>query len=118
IMWTYRNRILLESDIPDGAIGFVYKITRINDDKLYIGKKALMFTRKKRLTKKEKLLPENKRKMFKRTTTSSGWETYWGSCKELQEDLKLLGEESFTREILEFCFDKKSLTYKEVWYQF
>lgn len=41
-----------------------------------------------------------------------------GSCKELLEDIKNIGEDQFTKEIIEFCFNKTSLTYREVWYQF
>lgn len=117
-MWKYKGKLLSDSKIPEGSIGFIYKITRLSDGKLYIGKKVLTFTRKKKLTKAEKLLPENKRRKFKQVTTDSGWENYWGSCKELKEDVDNLGEEAFSREIIEFCADKKSLTYKEVWHQF
>lgn len=117
-MWHFKGQKLTEEDIPEGAIGFIYRITRKADGKFYIGKKQLVFTRKKRLTKAEKLLVENKRKTFKRVSTSSGWENYWSSCKDLVADVKSLGEDAFLREIIEFCEDKKSLTYKEVWYQF
>lgn len=116
--WTFKGKKLSEADIPEGAVGFIYRITRVADDKFYIGKKLLAFSRKKRLTKAEKQLTENKRKTFKRVTSSSGWENYWGSCKELVEDVKNMGEEAFTKEIIEFCFDKRSLSYREVWHQF
>ena len=116
--WIYNKKTLSETDIPEEAIGFIYKIIHQPTNKFYIGKKVLNFTRKKRLTKKEKELSENKRKTFKRVTTDSNWKNYWGSCKELNEDVKNLGEEQFVREIIEFCFDKRQLSYKEVWYQF
>lgn len=116
--WKYKNKNITEESLPEGAVGFIYKITRIDNGRIYIGKKQLAFSRRKKLTKAEKLLPENKRRKFKVVQTNSGWQTYWGSCKELIADVNLLGEQAFKREIIEFCFDKKSLTYREVWHQF
>lgn len=75
--WKFNKKILQEKDIPEGAIGFIYKITRKKDQKIYLGKKSLISSRKKRLTKKEKLLPENKRKTFKQVISDSGWKDYW-----------------------------------------
>ncbi|MEY4331676.1 MAG: putative endonuclease segE, domain, partial [Bacteroidota bacterium] len=42
---------------------------------------------------------------------------YYGSCKPLLTDLKYFGPPSFTREILEFCYTKKQLSYYEVKWQ-
>lgn len=117
-MWKYNKKSLDQSLIPEDAVGFVYKITRKSDKKIYIGKKVLSFKRKVRLTKKEKELPENRRKTFKTVIADSNWQNYWGSCKDLIADVKESGESAFTREIIEFCFDKRELSYKEVWYQF
>lgn len=117
-MWKFNNKYLRKEDIPEDALGFIYKITRKSDGKIYIGKKVLSFSRKKRLTKKEKLEPENKRKTFKRVTSISDWESYWGSSKELKEDINLLGLNEFEREIILFCKDKRELTYQEVKHQF
>lgn len=116
--WKYQKKILKVEDIPEGAIGFIYVITRISDGKPYIGKKVLNFTRRKRLTKKEKLLKENTRKRYKVIVSDSGWENYTGSCKDLNADILVLGEKAFKKEILKFCFDKRSLTYEEVKSQF
>ena len=42
---------------------------------------------------------------------------YWGSCAELKTDLTKYGKENFTREILEVCYNKKYLTYREMEFQ-
>ena len=118
-MWYYRGECIdnLEK-VPTGAVGFIYKITRFDTDRFYIGKKQLFFARKTKITNKEKLESGNNRKKFKTVTKDSGWLNYNSSCKELQDEIKNLGEGRFLKEILEFCFDKRSLFYKEVWWQF
>ena len=104
---------------PEGCVGFVYKITNLENDKFYIGKKILHHTHTKKLTIKEKeawnkpgKIPA-KRKEIK----ESDWSKYYGSSKPLLADLRLYGPPNFTREILEFCFSKKQLSYYEVYYQ-
>jgi hypothetical protein len=47
----------------------------------------------------------------------SNWKEYWGSCKQLIEDVKKLGEGKFIKEILVLCPSKKLLTYYEASYQ-
>ena len=47
----------------------------------------------------------------------SDWESYWGSSKLIKQDLKDLGEDCFTREILTLCKSKKQLSYYEVYWQ-
>ena len=49
--------------------------------------------------------------------SESDWLTYTGSSKELNDDIKLLGKDKFSFEILMFCTSKKSLSYNEVKYQ-
>ena len=44
----------------------------------------------------------------------SDWRTYWSSSIELQNDVKELGEENFTREILFYCQSKGNLSYIEL----
>lgn len=113
--WTYKNSETF--DVPDGAIGYIYLITNKLDNRVYIGRKMLTSTRKKVLSKKEKSLPENSRKKFKRETKETNWQNYWGSCAELTEDIKRLGQENFTREILCFLNTKTDVSYYETWYQ-
>jgi hypothetical protein len=121
--WIHQNtEIETIEQIPESAIGFIYLITCINEtasqyNRFYVGRKMLSSNRKVRLTKKEKLLPENKRKIFKRVIKETDWKDYWGSSKELLEDIKLLGKESFKREILCFTSSKSDTSFYEMFYQ-
>lgn len=103
----------------EGCFGFVYKITNLETGKFYIGKKAFFHNKKKKLTKKE--LAEQTGPGRKPTTkveqVDSGWQTYYGSSKELLADIKALGKEKFQRVIIDFCDTKKQLTYSEIYNQ-
>lgn len=110
-MWTYKSQTVFE--IPESAIGFIYRITNSITGKFYIGRKMLLSNRKKRLTKKEKLITENKRKTFKREIKSTDWKEYWGSSVELKEDITVFGKGSFSREILFFCDNKTDISFWE-----
>jgi hypothetical protein len=101
--WQYNGEIF--TNVPKGMEGFVYIITNLISNKKYIGKKHF-WTRQKN------------RKTGKRKTEESDWQNYFGSCDELKEDVKLLGEENFTREILYLCPHKKSMSYYETYEQF
>ena len=57
---------------------------------------------------------KNRRKIKK----ESEWKTYWGSCKELLEDIKRLGEENFERKILKCYKSKWEVSYYEALEQF
>ena len=52
------------------------------------------------------------------TYAESDWKTYWGSCKPLHEDVALIGEDKFYKEILELAWSSKHLSYLEAKYQF
>lgn len=110
--WIYQNKCL-ESE-PEGYFGFTYLIRDIKNDKVYVGKKQFTHKTKKKLSKKAKQLPENKGKRVLKGTKNSGWLSYYGSSKELNEQVKLLGEHNFKREILEFATNKSDLTLKEI----
>lgn len=97
---------------------YIYLITNLLTGKIYVGKKQLNFYRKKRLTKKEKLLPENKRKVFKIIETDGGWTNYFGSSTELSADIKKLGIQNFKKEILQEVFSKTEATYWEGYWQY
>jgi hypothetical protein len=49
----------------------------------------------------------------KKIRKSSDWEKYWGSNKKLQEEVKLNGEENYTREILHLCKSRSACSYWE-----
>ena len=113
INWTYLGKEIDGiSKTPPLAIGFVYKITNLKTNKYYYGRKTIRSLRKKKLTVKEKLLPENKRKTFKyEETETSGWKKYRGSSKPLLAELDL--GDKYTKEIIEYAFSKAQLTYLE-----
>lgn len=114
-MWTYQNNQSFE--MPDNALGYIYCITNKLDNKIYIGRKLLVSNRKKTLTKKEKLLPENKRKKFKREIKETDWKNYWGSSDELKRDIEQHGQENFSREILMFCSTLTDISFYETYFQ-
>jgi len=120
-MWLYEQKQVADiNDIPEGTQGFIYKITNLKTGKFYIGKKSLVSNQKKKMTQKELAAwsKPGKKPTHKRVIKESDWLKYWGSNKPLQADVKELGEENFSREIIRFCKSKKQLTYWEVHYQF
>lgn len=118
--WKYNNNEIVDiNQFPEKSYAFVYKITRISDGKFYIGKKNLYFERSKLLTKKEleEHTGKGKKPKKKKVITESDWKKYFGSEPTLKEDVKSLGPEAFTREILHVCTHKKQTTYQELRYQ-
>ena len=108
--WKFKGNIVTEENTPEGAVGFVYKITDIRTGKFYIGKKSLTSTRR---------LKPLKGKVRKRVVKkASDWEKYYSSNEWIKSEVKAGNAEHFEREIIQFCFSKKSLTYWEVWWQF
>lgn len=101
-MWIYQNETFEDSDIGK-HIGFVYLITNKIDDRKYVGKKLFWFTKTKTVKGKKK-----KEKYI------SDWKTYWSSSEEVKDDVKRLGEENFTREILYLCDNKGTMSYLEL----
>jgi hypothetical protein len=89
-------------DFPENSFGFIYKITNTITGKFYIGKKSLYHNVKKKLTKKE--LAEQsgpgRKATTKRIQKESDWATYWGSNKEILEEIKISGNLAFTRKII------------------
>ena len=127
--WFYNNNgvkkeYTLIEQFPEGNnYGFIYKIYLPSTSQYYIGKKILHNTTNVKLGKKEKKKlaeekigsgrPQSKKKVIK----ESNWLTYFGSNKELIRLIQEKGEDSFIREIIHFCKDKKNLTYYEIKYQ-
>jgi len=119
--WLYEQKEVTDiTQLPEGIIGFVYKITNKETGKFYIGKKSVISTTNKLLTKKEQLAWDKPGRIpkKKKVVKESDWKNYWGSSKVLQQDVKDLGADKFTKELLRVCYTKKSLTYYEVYYQF
>jgi hypothetical protein len=116
--WLYEY-VPLQDDFTTNDYGFIYKITNLETNKFYIGKKSFVHNKKKKLTKKEiaEQTGPGRRSTTKVEQVDSGWRNYWGSSKELLTDVKSLGKDKFEREIIRFCPTKKQLTYYEVCYQ-
>ena len=106
--WIYQGKPVQE--IPEGYVGFVYKITNTQTGRKYIGKKLVEF--------KKSRPPLKGRVNRRRYKVESDWREYYGSSDALTEDIQQLGVEHFTREILFYCRNKAELSYVEAREQF
>jgi hypothetical protein len=104
--WIYKEDIFQEKDIGENY-GFVYLITNLENNKKYIGKKFFYSSKTKTV--------KGKKKRYK---TPSDWQTYYGSNTELQNDVKMLGQDKFRREIIYLCKSKSECSYLEAKEQF
>jgi hypothetical protein len=119
-MWFYQHSaVRCLQDLPDheNLFGFCYKITNVRTGSIYIGKKQFYTIRKKKLGKKERTA-DKRRKQYKVEVKESNWMDYWGSNKELQQDIEQWGTADFKREILALARTQKYLSYLEIKYQF
>lgn len=101
-MWLYNDQEFTEDMIGDN-IGFVYIITNLTNNKQYIGKKLFKFSKTKKVKGKKK-----------KTKVASNWQFYFGSNEELLNDVKVLGESCFKRQILHLCISKGTANYLEM----
>lgn len=92
-----------------GLVGFVYIITNLHTGKKYVGQKKFW----KSVTRKPLKGRVNKRRGVK----ESDWRSYWGSCKELLDDKKIVGWRHFEKKILILCESKAEMNYAELLYQ-
>ena len=116
--WTLNNVDFYETDIPKGAVGFVYIMTAIIDNKsvIYIGKKNFYANIKKPLGKKALAMTTDKRlKKYKRELKPD-FMRYYSSNLTLKEAHKK--GVLIKREILKICYSSMELTYQEVKHQF
>lgn len=123
--WKYEGKVIKElDDMPEDAFGFIYRVTHKPTGKRYLGRKQLIYKRKRKIGKREtaKLKEEKKEAgeshwwivpKYKYVKKESDWKDYYGSNDEIAELLEKDGEDAFEREILEFAYHKKQLTYKE-----
>lgn len=117
-MWYYyNNEINSINDMPEGVIGFVYKII-FTDGSKYIGKKNLYTTKTVKSLKNDKLRPNTVNRIFKNTgkgfrqkfdiiKKESDWKTYQGSAKECKN------KTVERKEILQYAYSHQELTYLE-----
>jgi len=90
--------------------GFVYIITDLTNDKMYVGKKGFW---------SKKTQPPLKGKTRKRRSiVESDWKTYYGSSETVKQLYEEKGDEGFYREILHFCKTKGEMSYLETKEQF
>jgi hypothetical protein len=102
--WIYSTTSFTSSDILDN-IGFVYLITDLDTNRLYIGKK--IFTNKK-------AKPPLKGKTNRRITyVESDWKTYYGSNPTIQKIMQIAAPTRFSRQILHLCKTKSEMGYLE-----
>jgi len=105
--WIYQNtEIKSIEDIPEGTIGFIYKITNEETGEYYIGKKSIY--------QRRTLPPLKGYKRKRKVVKESKWQQYRSS----NDTVKEWNEEHIKLEILRFCKSKKSLTYYELQEQF
>jgi hypothetical protein len=100
--WHISENVLLD----ENTFGFIYEITNILENKIYIGKKQC-FSKIKRKPLKGKT-------RCRRDIKESNWKFYTSSSNELNEDIKRLGKENFTFKILKTCSCKWELAYFEI----
>lgn len=103
-MWLYNNEPF--DDIAD-YVGYVYIITNLTNGRKYLGKKNFYFSKTRTIKGKKK-----------RSKVESDWREYYGSNKELLEDVEKLGKDLFKREIVRLCKSKGEMSYFEAKYQF
>lgn len=108
-MWYHQGKEFSIEDAPEGAIGFVYIITDLHNNKKYVGEKLLFSKRK---------LPPLKGKTRKRIkVVETDWQKYYGSSETVTKLIEEHGKENFHREILHFAFNKSELHYLEMFEQ-
>jgi hypothetical protein len=117
----FKTPITTVDQFPENTFGFIYKITHIDTNKAYIGKKSLYHNKKHKLTKKqlaEQPVTRGRKSTHEVIQSESDWKTYYGSSKELIADVKQFGQSKFLREIIYLAKSKKHLTYLELKAQF
>jgi len=107
--WIYDGKEFTSEMIGD-AVGFVYCVTNLQNNKKYIGQKR--FFRKV----SRPPLKGNKRKRV--SYPESDWKKYCGSSENIKLLLEEHGLDIFHREILHLCYTKGELSYRESEEQF
>ena len=97
--WLYQGATFSTDDIND-FVGFVYRITNLQNGKVYIGRKYFYQKRKPKGGKR-------------RVTSESDWKRYYGSSAELKHDIKQFGKEIFRREIISLHKTQGRVNYEE-----
>lgn len=101
-MWKYKNKEIIDEDIPKKTVGFIYIIINKINNKKYIGKKLLT-----------KAAYKTVNKIKKKIRKESDWRDYYSSSDILLKDIEFFGKENFERIILYFCTNKTELNFLE-----
>ncbi len=110
-MWLYKEKVINGiEDMPKNSFGFIYEVCYTPTNEKYLGKKVLQFNKK--------LPPLKGFKRKRKVIVESDWKTYYGSHQKIKTLLKENKQNNFKRNILEFSFNKKHLTYLETKYLF
>lgn len=104
--WTTKLTID-ENSLP---YGFIYIITNTVNNRMYVGKKQMKSVKK--------LAPLKGKKNKRHFDIETDWRTYTSSSSELNEDIKKVGKEKFTFEIIYLCDCKWDLAFHEARIQF
>lgn len=100
INWFYQGKEIKSiNDCEPDALGFIYEITNLSNNKKYLGRKTI---RKPNYTS-----GVNKGK----SKGNYVFTTYCGSSKSLLEDIK--SGNTYKKEIIRWCYSKAELTYYE-----
>lgn len=105
-MWIYNGKPFNEEDIGN-HIGFIYLITELDTNRLYIGQKVFFNKVAKRPLKGKK-----NRRLSKKP---SDWKDYYGSNDELKRQVELKGPLNYKREIIRLCKAKSEMNYWETY---
>ena len=97
--WIFNGHPFLSEDIND-YFGFVYRITNLQSDRAYIGRKYFWQYRK----------PRGK---SRRVKSESDWKKYYGSSDELNQERQRIGNDAFRREILSVHEKKSWVNFEE-----
>ena len=100
MMWKYKNKLLKE--IPEGALGFIYKI-RFADGTYYIGRKNFYSERRVKVIG---------RKTRKKVVRESNWKVYNSSSIVVKE--RIANGEKHTKTVMHICATKACIQYMEV----
>ena len=97
-------------EINESTFGFIYEITNLIENKIYIGKKQCSSRIKRK--------PLKGKKRNRIDYKESDWKTYTSSSENLNNDIQRLGKDNFSFKILKTCSSKWELAYFEAKEQF
>ena len=100
--WMFKGKAFESEDLQKGFFSFIYLITDVQNNKMYIGQK--MFHTKK---------PVTKNKITKKVTVESDWKKYFSSSDTIKGMIAEYGTDGFKREIIYICCSKGQANYLE-----